>query len=161
MNRKTVKRIFIGAGLFLILQYAAVGVVGYYYSEPWPAFVFPGFKSVHVFDDGFEVARFEFHFPAANADTVVVTPQALFSEIPDSQLPGFLRTRFGYGVEHLTLTTESRLWLKEQAAQVTGFKPERMSVVHLREFYSHQDQIATLDSVVIDKNLTIFLDAGL
>lgn len=157
MTRKTVKRIFIGTILFLILQYAAVGVVGYYYSEPWPAFVFPGFKSVHVFDDGFEVSRFEFHMMTAESDTVVVTPQVLFSEIPDSQLPGFLRTWFGHETENLTLTAEGQRWMEERAKKAAGFEPQQMNVVQFREFYSHQQQEARLDSVVIDKNVPIFL----
>ena len=157
MNRKTVKRIFIGTGLFLILQYTIVGVVGYIHSEPWPAFIFPGFRSVLVFDDGFEVSRFEFHFPAADSDTTVVTPQQLFSELPDSQLPGFLRTRFGQHEKNLAFSNESRLWLKEQAVRATGVMPEQMMVVQFREFYSHHNQRATLDSMVVDNIVTIDL----
>lgn len=81
--------------------------------------------------------------------------------MPDSQIPGFLRSRFGQTGDELTFTAESLLWLKERAIKATGFHPDRMAVVQVRNFYSHQNQIATLDSVVVDRHLTISLDVNL
>lgn len=157
MKRKTVKRIFIASGIFLILQYAAVGIIGYFHSEPWPAFVFPGFKNVHVIEESFEVTRVEFHLLDAGSERVIVTPQHLFSGIPDSQLPGFLRTRFGHGDETLTFTNEARYWLKEQAVHATGMKPEQLMIVELKHFYSHKQQKAVLDSVLVENCITFDL----
>jgi hypothetical protein len=52
MSETSVRRLFVAVFLGLILQYGLVGIVGAIASEPWPAIVLPGFKS--VYDNGEE-----------------------------------------------------------------------------------------------------------
>lgn len=160
MDRKIVKRIFIITILCLILQYGVVGLAGYYHSEPWPAFVFPGFRSVLDFEEGFEISRHEFYFFQAGGDTTVITPEELFYGIPDSQRPGFMRMRFGEDAEGLLFTTESRKWIKVQVEQITGYRPEEMVVRELRDYYSHRNNKAVRDSVAVKKKMSFNLESG-
>src|SRR5690625_4897206 len=108
MDRKVVKRIFILTILCLILQYGVVGLAGYYHSEPWPAFVFPGFRSVLAYEEGFEISRYELYFIQAGEDTTLIIPAEPFYAIPDSQRPGFMRRRLGDYAENLMSTAESQ-----------------------------------------------------
>ncbi|HLR90737.1 MAG TPA: hypothetical protein VK040_07240 [Balneolaceae bacterium] len=160
MDRKIVKRIFILTILYLILQYGVVGLAGYYHSEPWPAFVFPGFRSVLDFEEGFEISRYELYFIQAGGDTTVITPAELFYGIPDSQRPGFMRRRFGDDAEDLLFTAESREWIKGRVEHMTGYRPEQMVVRELRDYYSHRNNRAVRDSVGVKKKISFNLENG-
>jgi hypothetical protein len=147
MKTKTVKTIFIAVLIWLPLQYGIVGVVGYYHSEPWPAFVFPGFKSVHVFDEGFEIGQTRFEvYRLEGEEPVTLQPQKLFSKIPLSQVPGFMRTHFHDEESIWNISHEGQLWLHLQVRQVVGFEPEAMDVVQYVEYYSHHIEGAVKDS---------------
>src|SRR5690625_7705312 len=110
MDRKVVKRIFILTILCLILQYGVVGLAGYYHSVPWPAFVFPGFRSVLACVVGFELSRYELYLLLSGGVTSVMTTVELVDAIPDSQVSGFTRTRCGAAAEDFSLMVESCEW---------------------------------------------------
>jgi len=147
MNPKTVKLIFIVVMVWLPLQYSIVGIVGYYHSEPWPAFVFPGFKSVHVFEDGFEIGQTRFEvYHQDKEELISLQPQHLFPDIPLSQVPGFMRTHFHDDESIREISTEGRLWLRLQVQQAAGFDPPAMDVVQYVDYYSHHPEGAVKDS---------------
>src|SRR5690625_1649573 len=160
MDRKAVKRIFILTILCLILQYGVVGLAGYYHSEPWPELVFPGFRSVLDIEEGFEISRYELYFIQAGEDTTVITPAELYYVIPDSQRPGFMRRRSGDDSESLLFTALSQEWIKGQVEQITGYRPEQMVVLELWDYYSHRNNRAVRDSVVVKTKISFNLESG-
>lgn len=90
MSRSSVRRLFRIAFVVLIVQYALVGIVGVYASEPWPAIVLPAFKSTYAADGSFSVekARFEVVFEGELSSTV---PSVQFlAPLPRSHHPSFL-----------------------------------------------------------------------
>jgi hypothetical protein len=156
MNPRIVKNVFIAVLIFLPLQYAIVGIAGYYHSEPWPAFVFPGFKSVHVFGQGFEIGQTRFEvYRSEDDEPEVLQPQELFPAIPLSQIPGFMRTHFNDSeyIEHFS--PEARHWLRMQTEEAAGFRPVKLEVVEIAEFYSHGPEGALKDSSAVLERTTI------
>ncbi|MCC5908493.1 MAG: hypothetical protein JJU13_19905 [Balneolaceae bacterium] len=142
-----VKLIFIVVMIWLPLQYGIVGIVGYYHSEPWPAFVFPGFKSVHVFEEGFEIGQTRFEVYREDGEELIsLQPQQLFSEIPLSQVPGFMRAHFHDDESIREISAEGRFWLRFQVQQAAGIEPNAMDVVQYVEYYSHHPEGAVKDS---------------
>lgn len=137
MKSKTVKYIFIFFFAYLPLQYALVGIIGLYKSEPWPAFVFPGFKNVYVYNGGYQVDQnlFEVYFPDQDQPEVYL-PHQFFPEIPLSQVPALMRNHFrGEYFTQKELSAESVLWLKEHANSVTRRKTERLNIVEVKEYF--------------------------
>jgi hypothetical protein len=91
MTRAQVRQLFGAAALFLVLQYGLVGVIGLIASEPWPAVVLPGFKSVYATTDAVTVekAAIEVVFRGGNR-TAVETPRFL-APMPRSHQASFLQ----------------------------------------------------------------------
>ncbi len=159
MKPKTVKTIFTAVLIWLPLQYGIVGVAGYYHSEPWPAFVFPGFKSVHVFEEGFEIGQTRFEvYRQEGEEPVSLQPQQLFSGIPLSQVPGFMRTHFHDEESIRNISNEGQLWLRMQVQQAAGFEPASMDVVQYAEYYSHHPEGAVKVSVAELKRTSLQFD---
>lgn len=156
MSKRVVRNLFIAVIIWLPLQYGIVGIVGFYHSEPWPAFVFPGFKSVYVYDEGFEISRTQFEvFTADSDEPVILIPQQLFGDIPLSQVPGFVRTHFSDDGSLAGLSREARQWLRAQAGEAAGREVVAMDVVELREFYSPARDGARRDSLSEVKRIQI------
>ncbi|PEN12316.1 hypothetical protein CRI94_14945 [Longibacter salinarum] len=90
MTKATVQRLFVFIFAGLIAQYALVGVMGTVASEPWPAVVLPGFKS--VYDNGdeivFDKASIQIRFTDGGS-AIVRTPMFLH-EMPGSHHAVFL-----------------------------------------------------------------------
>lgn len=161
MERKTVKKIFIFFLCYLPLQYAIVGIVGYYKAEPWPAFVFPGFKSVYVYGDSYEINQFlvEVH----NREGVNIrefTPQEFFYEIPRSQVAGFLRANLDDIKDFQAFDRETRQWLRDRAEELNGVKPGEIYYVHRREYMTRRDNSLSTDSVKVLNRFVIAEDIG-
>jgi hypothetical protein len=157
MKAKTVRTVFIAVLIYLPLQYGIVGIVGYYHSEPWPAFVFPGFKSVH--DNGFEIQQPYFEVFAEGAEEPErVLPQDFFPELPLSQVPGFLRTHFQSAEDVQQLSSGAKNWLKHHAVEVAGVDASKLDVVIEMNYFSHEQDILRLDSTVVKERFTIELN---
>lgn len=145
MNKKTIRRLFIGVMIFLPLQYAMVGIVGLYDAEPWPAFVFPGFKSVPVIDDAFETEQKVFELVPADekADTLKKSPAELFPDIPVSQLSGFMRQNFS---DDTVISPEGRKWLLERAEHAADTDLKKVLLVTVLEYRTFENGEMVLDS---------------
>lgn len=148
MNKKSIRRLFIGVMIFLPLQYAAVGIVGLLDAEPWPAFVFPGFKSVHVFEDAFEIEQKIFELVSENeqADTLQQTPAELFPEIPVSQLSGFMRHNFSADRDFDSLSAEGKNWLLDRAESATETELRKILLITVLEYRRFKNGNMVLDS---------------
>lgn len=148
MNPKAVKRIFIFFLIFLPLQYAVVGIVGYYSSEPWPAFVFPGFKSVYVYGDNYEIN----HYIVEVVDGERLrefTPQQFFYEIPNSQVAGFLRANLDDTHDFQAFDSETRRWFRSRAEELIGVQTGEIYYLHKREYLTRKDNSLSRDSVSV------------
>lgn len=151
MEKSLVKNLFIAVIILLVVQYGIVGIVGFYHSEPWPAFVLPGFKNVYVYDDGFEIEQIMFEVWADGYEgSVIIQPQELFPQIPLSQIPGFTRTHFRDSVSIQKISDSGIGWLGQQVYAAVGSSPLEMDVVYIKEYYTHAEGGAAVrDSIAV------------
>lgn len=151
MNKKTIRKLFIGVMLFLPLQFAVVGVVGLYDAEPWPAFVFPGFKSVHVFGETYKTEQKQFKLVpvSAEADTIFQSPAELFPELPVSQVSGFIRQNFSKEQDLTSISDDGKKWLLDQAERSAGVKLRGISLRTIMEYRSFEGGRMVLDSTAV------------
>ncbi|MEX1063292.1 MAG: hypothetical protein WEC12_06790 [Balneolaceae bacterium] len=158
MNRKTVKRIFIFFLFFLPLQYGLIGVVSLYHSEPWPAFIFPGFKNVYVFEaDTYAIVDLEFQaWCEETEETVVMDPLSLFNDIPRSQSQGFLRMNFRDRDKAGGFNEQAVNWLKKVAEnRHPGHRFTRLDAVWTENYYTGPSRTAGADSTHEINRITI------
>lgn len=156
MSAKTVKRIFLFFLIYLPLQYAVIGIVGYYDTEPWPTFAFPGFKNVYVFDGLYEIPDYQFELTDENNDRIaILTPGQLFQEIPTSKLNGFMRANFSdeESIEEFSRKTED--WLLEKAKKASGRRVASVDVVHSLKYFHRDILELDADSVLITNRYTV------
>lgn len=134
-KKRTVKNSFIFFLCYLPIQYALVGIVGYYKAEPWPAFVFPGFKNVYVYNDMYAVNNF--HLEAIESDHnqfSELTLQEFFDDIPTSMLAGFMRSNLSDQNIADNFSVETFSWLANRAEAKTGYYADKIELVHERRF---------------------------
>jgi hypothetical protein len=134
--------LFAAVGVGLVLQYAAVGLAGLHYgTEPWPAVVLPGFKT--VYDDGTSilVERPTVHVVFDDGAREPVELSRLLAPLPRSHHASFLRAQCRPAALSGTDDTErcrsgaGRRWVLERAAAVAPTRSVRAVVVtweHLR-----------------------------
>ena len=91
MKRSSVRALFGGVFVFLVVQYTLVGVVGYYYSEPWPAVVMPGFQDVWDGRGTVTVSKARLEAVFAGGARADVPVQRLLANLPRTHHPAFLR----------------------------------------------------------------------
>ena len=149
MNKRSVIRLFIAVMIFMLIQYAVVGIVGELHSEPWPAFVLPGFKNVYVSgDDLFQIEQKRFVIEINGQPQVEeLRPQELFPELPLSQVPGFMRTHFSGRSDLERLSDQARSFLYRQAKNVLGSEPLMIELMIEVEKYRFVDGELILQSV--------------
>lgn len=135
MSEKTVRKIFIVILIFLPLQYILVGILGYYKAEPWPAFVFPGFKNVYQIQDHYLIreTRFEFYNPQGEKITSI-QPHRFFPELPRSQIAGLMRSLFPAQKEMPEFSPRAKEFFYENSKKVAGQDVGRMEIVHSVDF---------------------------
>lgn len=155
MNSRRVRLIFIGLFIFLPIQYALVGVIGDLKSEPWPAFVFPGFKNVYVYDNGYEIdhLNFEIYTEGKIQPTVLLTHE-LFPELPKSQISGFLSSHFQDAASIEGFSDDTREWLKRQAIQYVGATPSKIDVVSITAYFPEEMTSMQADSTAENFRVT-------
>lgn len=122
ISELTVKRVFIFFLFYLVFQYLLVGLVGVLYSEPWPAFVLPGFKSVYATQNNIEITEPRIVALTSDSTRQPVDALDLFEGIPTSQLSGFLRSNFGNQID---FSSEAKYWFKQRLKQL--FPDEKYS----------------------------------
>lgn len=156
LSKKTVKRLFIFILIYLPLQYAVVGIVGLKSSEPWPAFVFPGFKSVYVYGDSYQLN--DFVMAVENNENSLIrefTPRQFFYEIPNSQLAGFLRVNLESAEDSMVFDSSTRKWFHERGDELLGTSARNIYYIHRQRFMTRIDGGMKTDSVVVLKRLNI------
>lgn len=93
-----------------------VGIVGVLHSEPWPAFVLPGFKSVYEAKGQVEITspKFFVKWQNSHVSKKEIAASTLFSGLQQSQLQGFIRSNFS----QTDYSPEARNWLKKRLLQI-------------------------------------------
>lgn len=91
MSRSSVRRLFVAAFVFLVVQYGLVGVIGLYASEPWPAVVLPAFKSVYSTSGTFEVTQTTIDVLHVDGTRSSYAPSTFLAAMPRSHHSAFLR----------------------------------------------------------------------
>lgn len=94
MKKKQIRHLFIFMLVFLPLQHAVVGLIGYMRSEPWPAFVFPGFKNVYDSGDTITLRNPYFYAMQDDEELLHIPTEKVFRGIPVSHHRGILRYQF-------------------------------------------------------------------
>ncbi|WP_234567517.1 hypothetical protein [Rhodohalobacter sp. 614A] len=156
MTKSDVRKLFTFFIIFLLFQYALVGVIGVYKSEPWPAFVFPGFKSIYVYEDGYEFSSTIFELYEEDKDEAIsLKPHVFLPEVPISQLSGFLRTSFYSEEKEISFSNETKDWLMAQAAKFTDGPVTDVQVVWQQNFYSKSDRDTKVDSTIEYKRFSL------
>jgi len=156
MTENTVKKIFIFFICYLPLQYALVGILGYYKSEPWPAFVFPGFKNVYVYDGSYIINSFYIEVKNNEGEgRVLFTPQMFFYEVPNSQVAGFMRQNIDDEDLVAGYSEETRSWFRERATELNRREPGEIHYIHKRNFVQRSGGILSTDSVRVVKRTKI------
>ena len=159
MKSKTKRLIFIILFICLPVQYGLVGIIGVIKSEPWPAFVFPGFKSVYVFESGFEIDQtyFEVH-PVNRGEPVKLLPYELFRELPRSQISGFMRSHFRDAKTIESLSQEAKNWIQTEAFRALESRPDRVDIVDAKSFFTGKMKDMQPDSTVEKFRVTLYFN---
>lgn len=150
--------LFIALFTFLVVQYGLVGIIGLSDREPWPALVFPGFKSVYVYEKGYEIEQMYFDVHGIMDDSTTfqrLRPFQLFPELPKSQLSGFLSGHFGSAQLIRSFSDETVTWLKDQAEKAAGFEPVRLEVISENMYFSSTGETVRSDSVSVNFSVEI------
>lgn len=156
LSKKTIKRLFIFVMIFLPIQYAMVGIVGLYSSEPWPAFVFPGFKSVYVYGDSYQINQHMLEVERKEGQIVrEFTPRQFFYEIPNSQVAGFLRSNLDSAEDYEAFNSETRQWLRERAREQIDAPPGDIYYLQRRRYITRTNNELSTDSVKVVKRIKV------
>lgn len=155
-KKSKIRTLFIVLILFLPLQYGYVGIMGEIHSEPWPAFVFPGFKNVYSTDHSVEIDQhlFRIHFNDQGS-IKEVRPQELFPELPLSQISGFMRTHFQEPFSIENLSDEATNWLYRLSGEYSGGNVVHLEIVIRKNRYLKSEDGMIFDSVLHDEFIPI------
>lgn len=149
MSEKTVRKIFIVILIFLPFQYIMVGIVGYYKAEPWPAFVFPGFKNVYQTDDHYLIRQTLFEFYDTEEQKITsIQPHRFFPELPRSQIAGLMRSIFPPKKELMEFSPRARDFFYENSKKIAGQNVSRMEIVYRVDFLEPGVKNLKADSTV-------------
>ena len=128
MRKATVRTLFLFVLVLLPLQYAAVGIVGALYREPWPVLVLPGFKQVHDTGAGIQVPYSHLEVLFADGSRAAVAGTDFFDMLPDSHWPALLRLHFRPG--RAAHPPETIAWLSGRLAALYPTRDaRRMEVI--------------------------------
>lgn len=160
MKENHVRRLFIIMLVLLPLQHAAVGIIGYIRSEPWPAFVFPGFKNVYDSGDLITLRNPYFYAEQYNEQLLHIPTEEVFRGIPVSHHRGILRYQFDrYNVDEQSrqkfFSEHGSNWFRAQlAAGGYALREDIEAPLYLvwkKETYRLEDrQMKLLESVPVD-----------
>jgi hypothetical protein len=155
MSEKNVRNIFILILIFLPLQYVLVGIVGYYKAEPWPAFVFPGFKNVYETEQNYQIYQTRFEVYNTSLEKISsLSPNLFFAGIPRSQIDGLTRTLV-QKIRIESLSPEARSFLLEKSRQLTNHDIQRLEIIYRKDVLKPGADGIEIDSVQADTIATI------
>ncbi|MEX0780788.1 MAG: hypothetical protein WD491_01205 [Balneolales bacterium] len=118
MPYSRIRNIFIFFLIFLPVQYGVVGILGHYHTEPWPAFVFPGFKNVYDGEKGISFSVPQLSVILADSSKKDVRVQDLLNDAPYSHHKAIMNARFNSGaLEDMDL--ETKAWLYTRLISIT------------------------------------------
>jgi len=169
MTRAQVRQLFGAVALFLILQYGLVGVIGLIASEPWPAVVLPGFKSVYATTEAItvETPAIEVVFRDGSR-TTVETPRFL-APMPRSHQTTFLQKQCRPASLSGTPATErcrsefGRQWFLQRAFHLFPNRPIRHVTVQWQDLRFDPETGSTtrtpLDTILLSESISAPPDA--
>lgn len=151
MSEKTVRKIFIVILIFLPLQYIMVGILGYYKAEPWPAFVFPGFKNVYQTESHYLIreTRFEF-YDTQDQKLASIQPHRFFPELPRSQIAGVMRSIFPSNKGLQDFSPQAKELFYQNSKRIAGQNVSRMEIVHFVDYMKTGSNDLKADSTAHD-----------
>lgn len=156
MNPKTIKRTFIFFLCYLPIQYGLVGIIGHFKAEPWPAFVFPGFKNVYVYDGLYAVNQFFIEVSHPDGDeTSRLKLQTFFDDMPLSMIPAFMRSNLWDQEYVQTFSEETLRWFNLRAVEKSGRDTKEIHILHERSFMQRTDDGLEQDSVQVIQRVQI------
>jgi hypothetical protein len=136
-KKSKIRALFIGCLLFLPIQYLVVGGVSYIDQEPWPAFVMPGFKTVHVENRMYTVPITEFILQDADHRPILkLRPHQFLRGIPRSQIGGVVNLMMSSEQQVLALTPETKSWMRKSGEDLTGEILGSIRVSNVVRYYS-------------------------
>ena len=132
LQRPSIRRLFLAAFIILPLQYALVGLVGLWRSEPWPALVMPGFQKVYRPDSiTADVYRFEVRF--ADGSRASMSPTEVLADLPRSHHDAVMKLRFRAAASppsETTLSPTLAAWLRQRVrSRYPTQTPVRVTVI--------------------------------
>lgn len=156
MSTKNVRKFFIAVLIFLPLQYILVGIVGYYKAEPWPAFVFPGFKNVYEIGKTYQIHQTRFEvFNSSEEKVASLAPNLFFESIPRSQIDGLTRTLFQKKTKVESLSPEAKIFMFENSKRLSNHEVSKLNIVYRKDFLTAGSKSLEIDSVNADTIGTI------
>lgn len=136
-KKSKIRALFIGCFIFLPIQYLVVGAVSYIDQEPWPAFVMPGFKSVHVENRMYTVPKTEFILQDADDNPILkLRPHQLLAGIPRSQVMGVVDLMMNSEQQILSLKPETKSWMQKSGENLAGEKLGSIRVSKVVNYYN-------------------------
>ena len=159
MHSKKVRNLFIFFFLLLPFQYGLTGFIGFIYTDPWPAFTFPGFKSVNVYQDLYEIPKDYFEvYNTRGEKTGTFKSYQFFPDLPRSQIAGFMRTHFADSSAIESLSSDAKNWLKNHSRQLTDVDVGALKFISTVEYYRRTPTGLELDSTEYQFTAVIPLD---
>lgn len=150
MSRSGIRRLFVGALVVLVVQYGLVGIVGAVASEPWPAIVLPGFKTVYTTSGAVEVPQTTVDVLYADGTRRSMPPATFLSLLPRSHHSAFLRAQCrpaslsGTAKTERCLSPDGARWFIRRAATLAPEQTIRgVDVVWSRLRYAPNERTAT------------------
>lgn len=142
MMPRTVRHLFLVVLILLPVQYALVGLVDHYHSEPWPALVLPAFQSTGERDGSASTHRVTAEAVFGDGSRARIPFEQLLAELPSSQHLGFFRAQCqpaslsGTGRTERCLRPDAATWLHNRVtALYPNRSPHRLDVVWNRMTY--------------------------
>lgn len=134
--------------VFLPLQYILVGIIGHFQAEPWPAFVFPGFKNVYESERIYKVHQTRFEvYNSSDEKIASLSPHLFFEGIPRSQIAGLTRSFFIDKDDIESFSPEAKTFLFKNGKRLTNHDVSKLNVVYRRDFLKSGTDNIQIDSV--------------
>lgn len=134
--------------VFLPLQYILVGIIGHFQAEPWPAFVFPGFKNVYESERIYKVHQTRFEvYNSSDEKIASLSPHLFFEGIPRSQIAGLTRSFFIDKDDIESFSPEAITFLFKNGKRLTNHDVSKLNVVYRRDFLKSGTDNIQIDSV--------------
>jgi hypothetical protein len=142
MSPSSIRRLFVVVLIFLPIQYALVGVIGHYYSEPWPALVLPAFQTTWDHGESIQIEQVSLDVTFEDGTRAPAAVDSLLADLPRSQHRGFFRLQCqpaqlsGDARTERCLQPGAAIWMQQQAAALFPDRsPARLDVIWNRLTY--------------------------